>query len=89
MKVVFHLDSKEVIELDPAQLQLRQIAPGQSALGVTVAVADPADGNKQVPAFRPFINYKVNLALPEADQKSIRRAEAKRNRKKNKLEVVK
>lgn len=81
MKVVFHLDNKEVVEVDPTELQLRQLGPDQSALGVKVQVTDPNDSSKQIEAFRPFINYAVNLTAAAADQKAIAKAEAKRARK--------
>lgn len=75
MKILFLLDTNEFVEVEPTKLQLRQIAPGQSALGLEVTVpvrnedGSPkvVDGQTQLQqAFRPLINYPVNLALPEA-----------------------
>ena len=76
MKVIFLLDNNEYIDIAPEKLQIRQIAPGQSALGIEVTVplkkedGTPdlnADGSpKTQTGFRPFINYAVNLTVPEA-----------------------
>jgi hypothetical protein len=76
MKIVFLLDNNEYVEVAPERLQIRQVAPGQSALGVEVTV--PVRGEDGKPetnedgsaktqtGFRPFINYAVNLSVPEA-----------------------
>jgi hypothetical protein len=74
MKVVFLLDNNEYVEVAPERLQIRQIAPGQSALGleITVPVRNEegvatvdADGKPVTQTgFRPFINYAVNLTVP-------------------------
>jgi hypothetical protein len=74
MKVVFLLDNNEYVEVAPEKLQIRQIAPGQSALGLEVTVPvrkedgtpeTNEDGSpKTQTGFRPFINYAVNLAVP-------------------------
>ena len=74
MKVVFLLDNNEYVEVAPEKLQIRQIGPGQSALGleVTVPVRNPEgelvtnEAGEQVmtTGFRPFINYAVNLTVP-------------------------
>ena len=75
MKAIFLLDNNEYLELDPTRLQLRQVADGQAALGVEVAV--PVRGDDGQPkkkddgtvetqqAFRPLINYQVNLSVPQ------------------------
>jgi hypothetical protein len=77
MKVVFLLDNNEYVEIAPERLQIRQVAPGQSALGVEVTVPvrkedgtpeTDADGSPKLQTgFRPFINYAVNLSVPEAE----------------------
>jgi hypothetical protein len=74
MKVVFLLDNNEYVEVAPEKLQIRQIAPGQSALGLEVTVPvrkedgtveNNEDGTpKTQTGFRPFINYAVNLSVP-------------------------
>jgi len=76
MKVVFLLDNNEYVEVAPEKLQIRQIQPGQSALGIEVTVPvrkedgtteTNEDGSaKTQTGFRPFINYAVNLVVPEA-----------------------
>jgi|SRR5271166_2146060 len=75
MKVVFLLDNKEYIEVSPDKLQIRQIAPGQAALGTEVTVpVNKEDGTpdlnpdgtpKTQVGFRPFINYAVDLSVPK------------------------
>src|SRR5277367_3790609 len=74
MKVVFLLDNNEYVEVAPEKLQIRQIGPGQSALGLEVTVPirkedgtteTNEDGTpKTQTGFRPFINYAVNLTVP-------------------------
>ena len=74
MKVVFLLDNNEYIEVAPERLQIRQIAPGQSSLGVEATVTlrkedgtpeTNEDGSpKMQVGFRPFVNYAVNLSVP-------------------------
>jgi hypothetical protein len=74
MKIVFLLDNNEYVEVSPEKLQIRQIQPGQSALGIEVTVpvrkedgtpATNEDGSaKMQTGFRPFINYAVNLTVP-------------------------
>lgn len=74
MKVLFLLDNNEFVEVAPEKLQIRQISPGQSALGIEVTVPvrkedGTADTNedgspKTQVGFRPFINYAVNLSVP-------------------------
>jgi hypothetical protein len=75
MKVVFLLDNKEYIEVTPDKLQIRQLSPGQAALGIEVTVpVNGADGKPELNAdgtektqlgFRPFVNYAVDLAVPK------------------------
>lgn len=77
MKIVFLLDNNEYVEVAPEKLQIRQIAPGQSALGIEVTVPvrkedGTVDANedgtpKTQNGFRPFINYAVNLTVPTAE----------------------
>jgi hypothetical protein len=74
MKIVFLLDNNEYVEVAPEKLQIRQIQPGQSALGMEVTVPvrkedgtpeTNEDGSaKTQTGFRPFINYAVNLSVP-------------------------
>jgi hypothetical protein len=74
MKIVFLLDNSEYVEVAPEKLQIRQIQPGQSALGIEVTVPvrkedgtteTNEDGSpKTQTGFRPFINYAVNLTVP-------------------------
>jgi len=74
MKVVFLLDNNEYVEVAPEKLQIRQIGPGQSALGLEVTVpVRKEDGTAELnedgtpktqTGFRPFINYAVNLSVP-------------------------
>ncbi len=75
MRIIFLLDNNEFVEVSPEKLQLRQIGPSQSALGVEVTVpvqnedgtSKVVDGQVQTQmAFRPIINYPVNLSLPDA-----------------------
>ena len=76
MKVVFLLDNNEYVEVAPEKLQIRQLQPGQSALGLEVTVpVRKEDGTAELnedgtpktqTGFRPFINYAVNLAVPDA-----------------------
>jgi len=80
MKVVFLLDNNEYVEVAPEKLQIRQISPGQSALGLEVTVPvrkedgtaeTNEDGSpKTQTGFRPFINYAVNLSVPVAAEVS-------------------
>jgi hypothetical protein len=75
MKIIFLLDNNEFLEIDPAKLQLRQISNGQAALGVEVVVPVPGDDGQPKtnedgtvetrPAFRPLINYPVDLSVPQ------------------------
>src|SRR5208283_4278434 len=77
MKVVFLLDNNEYVEVAPEKLQIRQIGPGQSALGLEVTVPvrkedgtteNNEDGTpKTQTGFRPFINYAVNLTVPSPE----------------------
>lgn len=86
MKVVFLLDNNEYVEVAPERLQIRQVAPGQSALGVEVTVPvrneegvaqTNEDGSpKTQTGFRPFINYAVNLSVPEAAAQKVPEAPA-------------
>jgi hypothetical protein len=74
MKIVFLLDNNEYVEVAPEKLQIRQIAPGQSALGIEVTVPvrkedgtpeTNEDGSAKLQTgFRPFINYAVDLTVP-------------------------
>ena len=74
MKIVFLLDNNEYVEVAPEKLQIRQIAPGQSALGIEVTVpvrkedgtvdANEDGSPKTQTGFRPFINYAVDLTVP-------------------------
>jgi hypothetical protein len=71
MMILFLLDSNEYVAVDPTKLQLRQIAPGQSALGVEFqAPLETKDGEeaKFETRFRPFINYAVNLTIPAGEK---------------------
>jgi hypothetical protein len=75
MKIVFLLDNSEYVEVAPEKLQIRQIQPDQSALGIEVTVPirkedgtidTNEDGSpKTQTGFRPFINYAVNLTVPK------------------------
>jgi hypothetical protein len=75
MKVVFLLDNKEYVEIAPEALQIRQIQPGVAALGHEVLVPltkedgtpdlDEKGNQKTQAGFRPFINYNVNLSIPQ------------------------
>jgi hypothetical protein len=75
MKIVFLLDNNEYVEVAPEKLQIRQIAPGQSALGIEVTVPvrkedgtpeTNEDGSAKLQTgFRPFINYAVDLTVPK------------------------
>jgi hypothetical protein len=74
MKVVFLFDNNEYVEVEPGALQLRQMAPGQSALGLIVNVpVRGEDGNpvtvegvtQTQQAFRSLINYSVDLSVPK------------------------
>lgn len=77
MKVVFLLDNSEYIEVEPTKLQLRQIDPAQTVLGLDVVVpmrnedGTPklkADGTAETQiGFRPIINYATNLIAPGKD----------------------
>ncbi len=74
MKVIFLLDNNEYVDVAPEKLQIRQLQPGQSALGIEVTVPvrkedgtpeTNEDGSpKTQTGFRPFINYAVNLTVP-------------------------
>lgn len=75
MKIIFLLDNNEFAEVDPTKLQLRQLAPGQAALGITVNVPQKnEDGSPKMAedgttplmqeGYRSFVNYAVNLSLP-------------------------
>jgi hypothetical protein len=76
MKIVFLLDNNEYVDVAPEKLQIRQIQPGQSALGIEVTVPirkedGTVDANedgtpKTQTGFRPFINYAVDLTVPAA-----------------------
>lgn len=78
MRIIFLLDNNEYVEVDPTKLQLRQVSPGQSALGVEVNVPlRNEDGSPQVTeeglpltqvAFRPFVNYPVDLSVPKPEE---------------------
>jgi hypothetical protein len=73
MRVVFLLENNEYIDVEPTKLQLRQISPGQSALGVEVIVPQRNEDNSvklaedgstlTQSAFRPIINYAVDLTV--------------------------
>jgi hypothetical protein len=77
MKVVFLLDNNEYVEVAPDKLQVRQLQAGLAALGTEVTV--PVNGEDGKPeldekgqpktqsGFRPFINYNVNLRVPQAN----------------------
>lgn len=65
MKIIFLLDNKEFLEVDPSGLQLRQISDGQASLGVEVTVPKDKDTTETQQAFRPLINYPVNLSVPQ------------------------
>jgi hypothetical protein len=78
MKVIFLLDNNEYAEVAPERLQIRQIAAGVAALGTEVTVPlKKEDGSpdldykgvqKTQPGFRPFINYNVNLSIPQPEK---------------------
>jgi hypothetical protein len=73
MKAIFLLDNNEYVEVEATALQLRQLGPGQAALGLTLTVPlKNEDGTPQLDdkgqpvtslAFRPFINYLVDLTV--------------------------
>lgn len=75
MKVLFLLDDDSVVAIGPEKLQIRQLQPGVSALGVEVTIPlNGADGKPELnedgtaktqQGFRPFINYNVNLSIPQ------------------------
>jgi hypothetical protein len=75
MKVVFLLDNKEYVEVTPDKLQIRQLQPGNAALGIEVTVpVNGADGKPELNedgtektqlGFRPFVNYAVDLQVPK------------------------
>lgn len=75
MKVVFLLDNNEYVEMTAEKLQIRQLSPGISALGTEVVVyLKKEDGTpdlnedgtpKTQPAWRPLINYNVDLSIPK------------------------
>jgi hypothetical protein len=74
MKVLFLLDTGEYVEVAPEKLQIRQLREGLAALGTEVIVPvikegttgnDFGDTMPEVHVgFRPFINYRVNLSIP-------------------------
>lgn len=76
MKVVFLLDNREYVEVEPDKLQIRQLQEGVAALGTEVTVpVTKEDGTPELNedgtpkmqlGFRPFINYSVNLSVPSA-----------------------
>ena len=77
MKIIFFLDNNEFVEVDPVNLQLRQLAAAQSAIGIEVTIPvrnedgtpkldDKGDTQMQT-VFRPFVNYAVNLSVPPPD----------------------
>jgi hypothetical protein len=76
MKIVFLLDNNAYLEVTPEQLQLRPIAPGQSALGVNLTVpirnddGTPkldADGRVQTTiSYYPLVNYAVDIVPASA-----------------------
>jgi hypothetical protein len=71
MQVMFLLDNREYLVLNPEQLQLRQLSEGVAGLGVVMAVpATKEDGTQELnedgtpkllPVFRPIINYPINF----------------------------
>jgi len=75
MKILFLLDNNEFVEVAPEALQIRQLQPGVAALGTEVTV--PVTGEDGKPelnedgtpktqkGYRPFINYNVNLSIPQ------------------------
>lgn len=75
MKVVFLLDTNEYIEVAPELLQLRQLGPGQAALGISVIMPTKnedgsdklnEDGSPETQTvYRPLINYTVDLTVPQ------------------------
>ena len=75
MKIIFLLDNSEFVEVAPEKLQIRQLQPGIAALGTEITVPvlkeDKTpdlndDGTpKMQSGFRPFINYGVNLTVPQ------------------------
>ncbi len=67
MKFLMLLDNNEYVVLDPEQLELRQIADGKAAIGVTVQVPVEGKEGETQPAFRPFIEYPVNLSLAKSE----------------------
>jgi hypothetical protein len=76
MKILLLLENNEYVEIDPAALQLRQQAPGQSSVGFAVNVPlKNDDGTPQLdaegkpvlaPGFYSIINYEVDLVVPTA-----------------------
>ncbi len=75
MKIVFLLDNQEYVEVQPDKLQIRQLQPGIAALGIEVVVpvrkedGTPDTNEDGTPktqlGYRPFINYNVNLTIPQ------------------------
>ncbi|MGA8153288.1 MAG: hypothetical protein WB952_20220 [Terriglobales bacterium] len=80
MKVLFLLDNGEYVEVAPEKLQIRQLQEGLAAIGTEVVVPVTRDGitvedaGESTPevqvGFRPFINYRVNLSIPQDDNNS-------------------
>ena len=75
MLVIFLLDNREYLTVAPEKLQIRQINPGQSSLGIEVSIplTDLTDEQKasgdwvqERTGFRPLINYQMDISLPSA-----------------------
>jgi hypothetical protein len=78
MKILFMLDNSEYVEVAPDRLQIRQLQPGVAALGIEVTIpVNKEDGTPELAedgktpktqtGFRPFINYNVNLSVPQPE----------------------
>lgn len=75
MKILFILDNDQVVNTTPDKLQLREIAAGRVALGVTGKAKD-AEGVEQE-GFLPLVNYE-GLALTKVALPAVQAEVAKR-----------
>ena len=86
MKIVFFLENNQYLEVEPENLQLRQVSPGQASLGVTLerpkqdaeglSVLDENDKPVMEPAFASLVNYAVDIRMPKAKKKTSNEANA-------------
>jgi hypothetical protein len=74
MKVLFLLDDGEYVVVEPTQLILSQMSEGLVGLGVNVSIPSKDDKGevviedgvpKRTTAFRQFLSFNVNIAVPE------------------------